>query len=107
MTMTAGNHSLDYVNELCATTPIGPCPDWCTLPTGHGWDSVDHDGTLWSGHQGPQFGFLSCGGQEKSDAVGTVALEAIADDLTDLDADDLRDLARDALAAAEWLEANQ
>jgi hypothetical protein len=32
------------------TPTVLPCPDWCTLPDGHGFASVDWTGNLWRQH---------------------------------------------------------
>lgn len=29
-----------------------PCPDWCVLPTGHGFHSLTHEGLLMRCHEG-------------------------------------------------------
>ncbi len=32
-------------------TLIPPCPRWCGLPPGHGYDSVDHNGAMIRSHE--------------------------------------------------------
>lgn len=82
------------------------CPSWCTLNPEHTWDSYDPDtGLQWRGHAGPHFGHITVGGQETSD--GRLTLDSFGENNTDLTPDQWRDVARDALAAAEWLEAHQ
>lgn len=34
------------------TTAI-PCPPWCVLPTGHGFESLTHEDLLMRTHEGP------------------------------------------------------
>ena len=89
------------------------CPSWCTLTLGHDWDSTDDHGTS-RGHEGPRFGpFISVGAREYSHAPGNLELDVhIYSDMEaqlagQVDPATLRQLSRDALAAAEWLEAHQ
>lgn len=85
--------------------PIKACPSWCTLPTGHGWDSYNPDtGVQYRGHAGPNFGeFISCSATEES--TGRTTYEAhVWCDGVDLNPTELLDLAAHAVAAAAWLE---
>jgi hypothetical protein len=83
-----------------------PCPAWCTLPAGHGWDTV-RGGRASRGHQGPMFGaYVSTGAHEFKDAWGaqvydlSIASEVERDVVTSIQA---VELARDLLGAAQWI----
>jgi hypothetical protein len=39
----------DHEGESYPQT-IPPCPSWCTLPAGHGYDSIDYHGALVRSH---------------------------------------------------------
>lgn len=104
--MTTTTYSLDYMNELAATTPVTPCPAWCRLRVGHGWDGLDTDtGLLHRGHAGPDLGdMVFVGGQEKSDRPGVIVRDCGLEVPEELTVKDLRDLVVQAEAAAKWLE---
>ena len=74
------------------------CPDWCTLPPEHGWDSIATDGTglLFRGHAGPHFGHAWVGAQETSDGRLTYDSGAESNDFG-LTAEQWRDVARFAM----------
>jgi hypothetical protein len=84
------------------------CPEWCSFPQLHAVDSTWRDGRESRGHEGPDFGdFLDAGGFEFADAPGVVAEVTIHAEDLELSPEALRQLAVDAVAAAEWLEAQQ
>jgi hypothetical protein len=64
--------------EIFGTT-TNPCPNWCTLPAGHGYDSEDNQ-TMYRGHEheighltGPSIGT----GNRVSAYVAVESLEAL------------------------------
>jgi hypothetical protein len=83
------------------------CPEWCTTEKRQGHDPwFGEGGELHVDHQGPDFGDYMFG--NGAQVEGTVTSEVVVSDLeckTDMTPADLRQLAADALAAAEWLEA--
>ena len=61
---------LDRLNAKrdAGDAPMPPCPEWCRLRPGHGWDSVHDDGHQSRGHGGPTFGVhVSIGSREHQD----------------------------------------
>ncbi len=40
---------MTYIDSTPSTTH--PCPDWCTLPAGHGVDGTTRDGTVIRSHE--------------------------------------------------------
>lgn len=84
---------------------IKPCPPWCTLPPGHGWDSIhDSNGLMSRGHGGPKFGaYLFGGSTEMNTGEHTTEVHMWCDG-SDLSPSQLLDLAADAIAARVWLE---
>ena len=46
----------DILEEKAASRLDIPCPAWCTMRPGHGWDDEWPDGRQIRGHQGPYFG---------------------------------------------------
>ena len=88
-----------------------PCPEWCSLPAGHGWDTEHGDGCESRGHQGPVFGVhVSAGAQEFRTAIGihvydiTIASEVERDVVTSMHA---VALAGHLLDAAQWVTTHQ
>jgi hypothetical protein len=90
------------------------CPDWCRHAEqgGHDpwWD--DESGRMRVDHPGPDFGPYLWSNGEQID--GTLTAEVEMYDTRDhneigvpMSPDQLRQLAADALAAAEWLEAQR
>jgi hypothetical protein len=48
-----------------------PCPNWCTLPAGHRWDSTTDEGVDCRQHQEPSFGgYVVAGACEYRDQPG-------------------------------------
>lgn len=80
------------------------CPAWCTtdhtedFASSDGPDDIVHDAVINSS-------FVAC--MTPGDDLGTTAILSEIDDNTDLGPQQLRQLAADALAAAEWIEANR
>jgi len=48
----------DNASELSTSLP---CPDWCTLPAGHGFRSMADDGLLLRSHEGRDWSVLNVG----------------------------------------------
>lgn len=89
----------------------GPCPPWCSLPAGHGWDCIEfREGVESRVHQGLTFGSVLIESVELSDAVGAHRPVANFDGekmgRQEWDAADLRRLSVDCLAAAEYLDSH-
>lgn len=94
------------------------CPSWCTLPTGHGVDSVHADYRGSRDHRGPDFGpsmtaleavILTGCAREFTDAPGVLsyAVYLDAEPVTINKPSNLLNLAEQAIAAAQWLEAHR
>lgn len=90
------------------------CPPWadCGRIALHQWaDTLDNDGTQGRYHQGPQFGhYVYISGTEYAATEGVVTASAgmAADEMErEWTARELVSLARECLAAAEWLGAHR
>ncbi len=96
--------------EAGAPTVIPACPDWCTLPAGHGYHSYDVGADLPITHLRDHVGFT--GEHVQVDATernqdGTVTVDvptAFVNIEADLDAAALRALAAELLEAADVLD---
>lgn len=84
------------------TTTMSACPTWCTVQD-HSAE-VGTEGPQDYLHQGPTFGEIITTELLPADGRGLMASVLEFDDVT---AADLRQLGTDALAAAEWLEAQR
>lgn len=73
------------------------CPDWCERPD-HDADVVDASHPPL--HYGPEFGFFAVQGTHAGNLAG---VNGINEDVA-LDVGRLRRVARDATAAADWIE---
>jgi len=92
------------------------CPVWCCDSARHSVDDVmtSTDGRIIIGHSGPQFGPWSAGSDTDISTGKTVELSVAFDEVVlkergyfISEPDVLRRIASEALAAAEWLEANR
>lgn len=88
-----------------STTTVATCPDYCRDPD-VGCDWWDRDGQPVRDHAGPWFGSIYTTYIEHRDGSTTREAQCNVHD-DPMPAVDFRQLAADALAAAEWLEANQ
>ncbi len=79
---------------------VPECPDWCRLADREAHLDLLPD----DNHSGPSFGIWFTSGANQPD--GSLDLSAECDAIACLDAAGLRKVAADALAAADWLEAN-
>ncbi|HET7734685.1 MAG TPA: hypothetical protein VFK52_01815 [Nocardioidaceae bacterium] len=88
------------------------CPSWWTLEhggSGPAWDFAE-DGALFRAHGGPRFGHISVRALDFNDGRQSVVEADLDHDPAgrgSLSARQLRQLARDALAAAEWIETSR
>lgn len=92
--------------ERC--TPL--CPDWCTSNGyEHECDTRLREGGPVTDHHGPSFGPFGCYASETFGADASLTRFVAVSDIDTVDdlatAEQLRQFAADALAAAEWLEA--
>ena len=115
MTTTPTPHQLAARDQLLAgldaeSAPVPPCPSWCYLRPGHGWDSIHDDGRRGRGHGGPSFGkFVGVGSIEYDDRTVDGFGIDVGPEIAEgeiLTAPQARRLAGDLVAAAEWLEAH-
>lgn len=94
------------------TTTTYTCPDWCTLPADHGWDSIhgeydDLNARRSRGHQGPYFGdMVSVGSIEYDDGQHLYDVTVLPDRLVE-DAQSAIELAGHLIAAAAWVRSRE
>lgn len=104
--MRAAAWFLDQAAPVADATPPSSappvaCPSWCALPAGHPFDTDWERERL---HEGPEFGiFGTFQGESDDELSGQLVVDVDAQSF--YDPEDLRTVARDALAAAAWLEA--
>jgi len=103
-----------------------PCPSWCDLPAGHGFDSIDGDGSLWRAHQRVFRDFEFCdldgnrfsvrvwmseaqnASSDEGPVLGRLPLEITADRTEGLTGPQARQVAAALLDAADaWDEAQR
>jgi len=96
--------------EAGAPTVMPPCPDWCTLPAGHPYDSYDVGGDLPLTHLREHAGFtaehvqVDATERNQDGRVTVDAPTAFVNVEDDLDAAAVRAFAADLLRAADELD---
>ncbi len=85
-----------------------PCPPWCELPAGHGWDSYETEtGRELRGHGRGLGAHTGLGVTEYADEpgiTGTPSLHVYVEEVKDWASADVRALAAELLNAADELD---
>lgn len=106
-------HATDRLDQ------VPDCPDWCTLPAGHRFESIEADGTLVGYHEGPlatvpgadvrtaamvDYGRKITRGTDGTTVTGPLFVTVSAEGVEFTDPHVLRDLGDAIRAAARKLE---